>query len=251
MTGVPRVRAAVGAAALASYRTARRVRGHAFSRAVSGGFAEFGPHSVLDPPVDIRGARMIAIGAHVWVGPGSWLYAIPETAAEEPVLVVGDGVNISGNCVLSAVVLDPPRPRRAARPQRLHLRPLARVRGRHAAGPRAGRREGPSGRDRRRRVARPGRRRLPGRQHRPRCGRGRGLGRAATTCLPTPSPSVRPLASYGRSAPRNGCRCPREARAGPGAGARLLLPARRWSRRAADDRLLPPPSRPTATSRWW
>jgi acetyltransferase-like isoleucine patch superfamily enzyme len=98
-----RVRAAAGTAALASYRALRRVRGHAFSRAVSGGFAEFGPHSVLDPPVDIRGARRIAIGAHVWVGPGSWLYAMPETETAEPVLVVGDGVNISGNCVLSAV----------------------------------------------------------------------------------------------------------------------------------------------------
>jgi acetyltransferase-like isoleucine patch superfamily enzyme len=103
MTRVPRVRAAAGAAALASYRAARRVRGHAFSRAISGGFAEFGPHSVLDPPVDIRGARRIAIGAHVWVGPGSWLYAMPEAAAAAPVLVVGDGVCISGNCVLSAV----------------------------------------------------------------------------------------------------------------------------------------------------
>jgi carbonic anhydrase/acetyltransferase-like protein (isoleucine patch superfamily) len=103
MTRVPRVRTAVGAAALASYRTARRVRGHAFSRAVSGGFAEFGRHSVLDLPVDIRGARSIAIGAYVWVGPGSWLYAMPEDATDEPVLVVGDGVRISGNCVLSAV----------------------------------------------------------------------------------------------------------------------------------------------------
>lgn len=103
MTRLPRVRAAAGGAALASYRTARRVRGHAFSRAVSGGFAEFGPRSVLDPPVDIRGARSIAIGARVWVGPGSWLYAMPEQALDGPVLVVGDGVCISGNCVLSAV----------------------------------------------------------------------------------------------------------------------------------------------------
>jgi acetyltransferase-like isoleucine patch superfamily enzyme len=103
MTRVPRIRDAAGAVALATYQAAHRLRGHAFSRAVSGGFAEFGPHSVLDPPVDIRGARMIAVGAHVGVGPGSWLYAIPEAAAEAPVLVIGDGVNISGNCVLSAV----------------------------------------------------------------------------------------------------------------------------------------------------
>jgi acetyltransferase-like isoleucine patch superfamily enzyme len=93
----------MGTAALAAYRGARRARGRAFSLAISGGFAEFGAHTVLAPPVDVRGARQIALGAHVWVGPGSWLYAIPEAAADEPVLVVGDGVRISGDCVLSAV----------------------------------------------------------------------------------------------------------------------------------------------------
>ena len=103
MTGTSRIRAAFGSAALAGYRGARLARGHAFSRAVSGGFAEFGRHSVLDPPIDIRGARSIAIGANVWVGPGSWLYAEPEEATDVPVLVVGDGVCISGSCVLSAV----------------------------------------------------------------------------------------------------------------------------------------------------
>jgi carbonic anhydrase/acetyltransferase-like protein (isoleucine patch superfamily) len=97
------VRAVAGTAALAAYRGARRVRGHVFSLAVSGGFAEFGPHTVLDPPVDVRGARRIALGARVWVGPGSWLYALPERSGEDPVLVVGDGVRISGSCVLSAV----------------------------------------------------------------------------------------------------------------------------------------------------
>ena len=98
-----RARAATGTAALAAYRGARRARGRAFSLAISGAFAEFGAHTVLAPPVDVRGARRIALGAHVWVGPGSWLYAIPEAAADDPVLVVGDGVRISGDCVLSAV----------------------------------------------------------------------------------------------------------------------------------------------------
>jgi acetyltransferase-like isoleucine patch superfamily enzyme len=99
-----RVRAAAGAVALAAYRGARQVRGRAFSLAVSGGFAEFGSHTVLDPPVDVRGARRIALGAHVWIGPGSWLYAMPEQDGAEPVLIVGDGVRISGGCVLSAVL---------------------------------------------------------------------------------------------------------------------------------------------------
>jgi carbonic anhydrase/acetyltransferase-like protein (isoleucine patch superfamily) len=96
-------RAAAGAAALATYRGARRVRARAFSLAVSGGFAAFGSHTVLDLPVDVRGARRIALGARVWIGPGSWLYAMPELVGDDPVLVIGDGVRISGGCVLSAV----------------------------------------------------------------------------------------------------------------------------------------------------
>jgi carbonic anhydrase/acetyltransferase-like protein (isoleucine patch superfamily) len=96
-------RAVAGAAALAAYRGARQVRGRVFSLAVAGGFAEFGARTVLDPPVDVRGARRIALGARVWVGPGSWLYAMPERSGEDPVLVVGDGVRISGGCVLAAV----------------------------------------------------------------------------------------------------------------------------------------------------
>jgi acetyltransferase-like isoleucine patch superfamily enzyme len=96
-------RAVAGSAALAAYRGLRRVRGRAFSLAVSGGFAEFGAHTVLDPPVDVRGARRIALGARIWIGPGSWLYAMPEQPGDEPVLVVGDGVRISGGCVLAAV----------------------------------------------------------------------------------------------------------------------------------------------------
>jgi acetyltransferase-like isoleucine patch superfamily enzyme len=98
-----RPRAVVGTAALAAYRGARIVRGRAFSLAVAGGFAEFGARTVLDPPVDVRGANRIALGARVWVGPGSWLYAMPEEAGDDPVLVLADGVRISGGCVLSAV----------------------------------------------------------------------------------------------------------------------------------------------------
>jgi carbonic anhydrase/acetyltransferase-like protein (isoleucine patch superfamily) len=96
-------RAVAGSAALAAYRGLRRVRGRAFSLAVSGGFAEFGAHTVLDAPFDVRGARRIALGARIWIGPGSWLYAMPEQPGDEPVLVVGDGVRISGGCVLAAV----------------------------------------------------------------------------------------------------------------------------------------------------
>jgi acetyltransferase-like isoleucine patch superfamily enzyme len=100
MTGA---RATLGNAALQGYRTARRVRSRAFSFAIAGGFAQFGPHTALEPPVDVQGADRIALGAGVWIGRGSWLHAIPDEAGDEPVLVIGDGVKIAGDCVLAAV----------------------------------------------------------------------------------------------------------------------------------------------------
>jgi lipopolysaccharide O-acetyltransferase len=100
---VTRARAAAGGAALAAYQGARRVRGRAFSLAIAGGFAQFGARTVLDPPVDVRGARRIALGAGVWIGPGSWLYANLGDTGDEPLLIVGDGTSIAGDCVLSAV----------------------------------------------------------------------------------------------------------------------------------------------------
>jgi acetyltransferase-like isoleucine patch superfamily enzyme len=97
------VRRGVGSAALRAYRGVRMVRGRAFSLAVSGGFAEFGARTVLDPPVDVRGASRIALGSQIWIGPGSWLYAMPDEDGSDPLLVLEDGVRISGGCVLSAV----------------------------------------------------------------------------------------------------------------------------------------------------
>ena len=53
------VRELLGSAALQGYRAARRVRSRAFSAAISGGFAQFGPHTALEPPVDVQGADRI------------------------------------------------------------------------------------------------------------------------------------------------------------------------------------------------
>jgi lipopolysaccharide O-acetyltransferase len=80
----------------------RRAWRRTFSTLAAGAFASFGRGSVLEPPVRLEGQWRIAIGSNVFVGPGSCLQALDEGGA--PVaLEIGDGTNIAGTCVLSAV----------------------------------------------------------------------------------------------------------------------------------------------------
>jgi acetyltransferase-like isoleucine patch superfamily enzyme len=72
----------------------------ALSFAVGGAFAEFGSHTVLKAPIRTSGERRIALGDHVFVGPGSWLQAVGEEG--EVALSIGSGTSIAGACVLSA-----------------------------------------------------------------------------------------------------------------------------------------------------
>jgi lipopolysaccharide O-acetyltransferase len=92
-----------GSSFLAGYRLAVRVWAKAFSVLSSGAFAEFGSHSVLQPPIRLSGERRIAVGSGVFVGSGSWLQVLDGVDAGEGVaLRIGDGTSIAGNCVLSA-----------------------------------------------------------------------------------------------------------------------------------------------------
>jgi lipopolysaccharide O-acetyltransferase len=78
-----------------------RARAKSFSLLAGGAFAEFGERSVVQPPVRVGGERRIAIGSDVFIGAGSWLQALDETA-DGVALEVGDGTSIVGGCVLSA-----------------------------------------------------------------------------------------------------------------------------------------------------
>src|SRR2546430_4722660 len=95
------VGAVVGRAAVACYRMYVRMLSKGFSVLASGAFAEFGARSVLLLPVRLVGEERIAIGDDVYVGAGSWLQTL-EGPGHEGKLVVGDGTNIAGSCVLSA-----------------------------------------------------------------------------------------------------------------------------------------------------
>ena len=90
----------MGRFSLGAYRLAHRAWGKGFSLLAGGAFAEFGPRSVIQPPVRLVGEAAIAIGSDVWVGAGSWLQSLSET--DGVTLSIGDGTSISGNVVISA-----------------------------------------------------------------------------------------------------------------------------------------------------
>ena len=88
---------------MAAYRGAVRVQAKVFSLLAGGAFASFGSRSVLQPPIRLEGERRIAVGEGVFVGAGSWLQTL-DGFGEHVALELGDGVSISGGCVLSAAV---------------------------------------------------------------------------------------------------------------------------------------------------
>jgi len=90
----------LGRAFLAVHRGLHRLQAKTFSVLASGAFAEFGAHSVLEPPVRLGGERRISIGDDVYVGAGSWLQVLG--AGDGVALRLGDGTSIAGGCVLSA-----------------------------------------------------------------------------------------------------------------------------------------------------
>jgi acetyltransferase-like isoleucine patch superfamily enzyme len=92
----------VGRGFLALVWFVRRAWRRSFSLLAAGGFAEFGAGSVLEPPIRLENQGRIAIGRNVFVGPGSCLLTHPE-GGDEVALEIGDGVNIAGTCVISAV----------------------------------------------------------------------------------------------------------------------------------------------------
>src|SRR4029077_16453896 len=70
-------RRALGRLSLGSYRLAQRVWGKGFSLLAGGAFAEFGPRSVLQPPVRVAGEAGGAIGRGGWVRAGRRLPPAP------------------------------------------------------------------------------------------------------------------------------------------------------------------------------
>jgi len=70
---------------------------------ISGGFARFGAHSVLQYSIRLSGEDRIEIGDGVFIGANSWLQALPDGENTSTALYVGSGTSIEGGCVISAV----------------------------------------------------------------------------------------------------------------------------------------------------
>jgi acetyltransferase-like isoleucine patch superfamily enzyme len=81
------------------YRWMQDFQRRLLMRALPQTFMSFGAESFIEPPATIHGAERIAIGARVYIGPGSWLF----TEGGDALLEIGDGTRMSGYCVVSAV----------------------------------------------------------------------------------------------------------------------------------------------------
>ena len=97
-----RAGAPASAAFLSAYRAGARAWAKLFSLFASRAFGEFGRHTVLEPPIRLKGERRMALGSGVFVGRGSWLQ-VDDPAGEGIALEIGDETSIVGGCVISAV----------------------------------------------------------------------------------------------------------------------------------------------------
>ncbi|HXA53708.1 MAG TPA: acyltransferase [Solirubrobacteraceae bacterium] len=82
----------------------RDARDRAFSLAVRSSFESFGPRSRISLPAQLQGTERIAIGDHVYFGPGCWLLTHELEGAAAGRIEIGDRTSIAGYCVLSAAV---------------------------------------------------------------------------------------------------------------------------------------------------
>ena len=87
---------------ISAYRGGTRARSKLFSLSAGRGFASFGARSTIELPVRLVGEARISIGDDVFVGAGCWLQAIADGAGTIGEVVIGDGTNIAGGCVVSA-----------------------------------------------------------------------------------------------------------------------------------------------------
>jgi acetyltransferase-like isoleucine patch superfamily enzyme len=88
---------------VALYRASIRLRCKIFSLLISGAFADFGSKTVLMYPIRLNGEERIAIGDHVFIGPGSWLQTLPDAENGSVAVSIGKGSSFAGACVISAV----------------------------------------------------------------------------------------------------------------------------------------------------
>jgi acetyltransferase-like isoleucine patch superfamily enzyme len=95
------VRKLFGRGFVGLYRLGVRGQGKLFSLGCAGAFHSFGQHSVIQPPLRLRGERRIVVGDDVFLGPRCWLQVLGDDE-EDVAIVIGSGTSVVGDCVLSA-----------------------------------------------------------------------------------------------------------------------------------------------------
>jgi len=88
---------------VSGYRASIRLRAKIFSLLISGAFAHFGRKTVVMYPLRLNGEDRIAIGDHVFIGPGSWLQTLPDGDNLSVAVSIGKGCSSAGATVISAV----------------------------------------------------------------------------------------------------------------------------------------------------
>ena len=84
------------------YQLLRWAGDRAFSLALRSSFDELGSRTLIQRPVRLGGTSRIAIGAHVFVGAGSWLQVHDGAPGRAPALEIGAGTSIAGDCCFLA-----------------------------------------------------------------------------------------------------------------------------------------------------
>jgi carbonic anhydrase/acetyltransferase-like protein (isoleucine patch superfamily) len=86
------------------YRLCVRGRGKIFTILCRSNFCQIGRHTVIMPPIRLRGEGLIKVGRQVFIGPNSWLEVMKlPSKHESPVVTIGDETSIVGSCTITAV----------------------------------------------------------------------------------------------------------------------------------------------------
>lgn len=84
-------------------RAAHKAISKMFSLFVAGAFYQWGRNSVAEPPLRVNGEQFISVSSGVYLGAGCWLNANPIGTDGGPIILIGEGCNFTGYCVVSAV----------------------------------------------------------------------------------------------------------------------------------------------------
>lgn len=86
------------------YKLAKQLKNRAAMACIRGGFYQCGNRSLVTLPFRSGNEHRISIGENVFAGPGCWIQVVSDDdKGTHAVIVLEDGVSISGDCTITAV----------------------------------------------------------------------------------------------------------------------------------------------------